>query len=41
MTLDKVGTFDNTSDIATKPVDQKTLERHLTTLPLTGDEEEL
>ena len=31
MTLDKVGTFDNTSDIATKPVDQKTLERHLTT----------
>ena len=38
--MDKVGTFDNTSDIATKPVDQKTLERHLTTLRLTGDGEE-
>ena len=41
MTLSKVGTLDNISDIGAKPVDQKTLERHLTTLRLTGDEEEL
>ncbi len=40
MTLHKVGAFDNTSDIATEPVDHKTLERHLKTLRSTGDEEE-
>ena len=40
MTLNKVGTFDNISDIGTKPVDQKTLERHMAAMRLAGDEEE-
>ncbi len=40
MILDKVGTYDNTSDIGTKPVDLKTLERHLVALRLGGGSEE-
>jgi hypothetical protein len=40
MTLEKVGTYDNINDIGTKPVDQKTWERHLVTLRLGGSSEE-
>ena len=39
MSLHKVGTLDNMSDIATKPIDQKTLERHCRSLGLVGDED--
>ena len=40
MSLHKVGTDDNVSDIATKPVDQQSLERHCVTMGLSGGEEE-
>jgi hypothetical protein len=36
MSLHKVGTDDNVSDIATKPVDQQSLERHCQTMGLSG-----
>ena len=39
MSLGKVGTADNVSDITTKPIDQKTLERHCLTLWLIGEED--